>query len=154
MECVPRGRLSLITPTSTPVHRPRNEMKWRNFLTIPKKHRRARSGAKSEVGSLKDPSAVDLVAPRPTESTPDLRIGTSAFPMPSPLTSHDQQSNGMQTAISWTIHLTVILSPTQTPTRFPIKSYLLPEEEETKAMVTTRNPRVILLTRRPHLREN
>jgi len=69
-------------------------MEWRDFLPAPKKHRRARSGARTEVGSLKDPSDADLVAPRPTESTPDLRVGTSTLPMPSPLTSRDQESNG------------------------------------------------------------
>jgi len=88
-----------------PSTNPRDGMKWRNFLPVPKKHRRARSGARSEVGSLKGPSDVDLVAPRPAESTPDLRVGPSTGPMPSPLTSHNQETNGTWIFIFRMIHL-------------------------------------------------
>ena len=95
-------------------------MKWEDFLPVPKKHHRARSGVRSEVTALNTPSEVDLVAPRPTtESTPDLRIGTSTLPMPSPLTSHDQGSNGMQTIISWAIHLTTLFPCNTDPHSVP-----------------------------------
>ena len=74
-------------------------MKWRKLLSIPKKHRRTRSGATSEVGSLNAPSEADPIAPRPAESTPDLRIGTSTLPTPGPLARPDQESNGTQMVI-------------------------------------------------------
>ena len=127
-------------------------MKWRDFLLVPKKHRRARSGARSEVGSLKVPSDVDLAAPRPTESTPDLRIGTPTLPMPGPLTPRDQEPNSTQTILSWMVYLTALFCATQTPTRCPIESYLFPEE--IKVMVIAQNPWVILLTQGSHLRPN
>ena len=85
-------------------------MGWRDFLPVPKIHRRTRSGARSEVGSLKGPSDVDLIAPRPTESTPDLRIGVPTLPTPNPLDSRDQESDGTRTMISWTVHLTTLFS--------------------------------------------
>jgi len=95
----------------TTIYRPRSEMKWLNFLTVPRKHRRARSGARSEVGSLDSgPSDADLVAPRPTNSTPNLRISASTMPTPSPSTSRSQESNGTQTNIFRMIHLTTLFS--------------------------------------------
>ena len=150
--CATRPTISYRTTIHASLHRPRDEMKWRDFLPLPKKHRRARSGARSEVGSLKAPSDVDLpVAPRPTESTPDLRIGTSALPMSSPLAPRDQEPKGEQTIISWTIHLTALFTQ-QISAWFPIKSY--PFLEEIKTMVTAQNSQVVLSTKRPHLRAN
>jgi len=70
-------------------------MKLPKFLRLPKSHRRSRSKAKSEIGPIEDQSEADLAIPRPTESTPNLQIGTSTLPMPSPLTSRDQELNGM-----------------------------------------------------------
>ena len=58
-----------------------------------------RSGVTSKVGSLNAPSETDSLAPRPTESTPDLRVGTSTLPTPGPLAVRDQESKGMQTVI-------------------------------------------------------
>ena len=81
-------------------------MKWREFLHIPRKHRRTRSKARSEVGSIEGQSRVDLAVPRPTESTPDLRIGASALPTSNPLTPRNQESNGRQTTSSRAIYLT------------------------------------------------
>ena len=116
MELVPRGRSSLIATTIyANLHRPRNEMGWRDFLRVPKKHRRARSEARGEVESLKGPSDVDLVALRITESTPDLRIGTSTLPTPSPLAFRDQEPNGTQAIISRMIHLTALFSHNTDP---------------------------------------
>ena len=97
---------------STPT---RNEMGWRDLLRVPKKHRRARSEVRSEVEYLKDTSDVDLVGSRPTESTPDLRIGSSTLPTPSPLTSRNQNSNGTRAIISRTIHLTALFSFNKDP---------------------------------------
>ena len=107
--------ISYRTTIYASLHRPRDEMKWRDFLPVPKKHRRARSGARSEVGTLKGPSDVDLLAPRLTESTPDLRVSTSTLPTSSPLTSRNQEFNGTQTVISPTIHLTVLFAQHRLP---------------------------------------
>ena len=70
-------------------------MKLPSFLRVPKFHRRARSKARSEIGPIEDQGEPDPAVPRPTESTPDLRIGTSTFPMPGLLNSRDEDSGGM-----------------------------------------------------------
>ena len=70
-------------------------MKLPKFLHIPKFHRRTRSKARSEISPIESQSEADLATLRPTESTPDLRIGTSTFPTLSPLIPRDQESNGM-----------------------------------------------------------
>ena len=75
------------------LHRPIDDMKLPKLLRLPKIHRRTRSKARNETGLIEDQSEADLVVPRPTEPTPDLRIGTSTLPTPSPLTPHDQESN-------------------------------------------------------------
>ena len=72
-----------------------NKMGWRDFLHVPKKRRRAQNGARNEVGSLRGAGESDLVAPRPTESAPDLRSGSPNPPTSSPLASHNQESIGM-----------------------------------------------------------
>jgi hypothetical protein len=96
-------------PTIYPnLHRPSNNMKWRDFLSIPKKHRRTRSKARSELDPIEASSEADLAVPRPTESTPDLRIGTSTLPTPDPLISGDQKPSGMRTTAFQTIHLTIL----------------------------------------------
>ena len=81
------------TTIYTSLHRPSDEMKLLKLLCLPKTHRRARSRARSEIGPVEDQTG--LAAPRPTESAPDLRIGTSTLPAPSPLTPNDQESTGM-----------------------------------------------------------
>lgn len=74
-------------------------MGLRDFLPLPKSHRRTRSEARSEIGSVENPGEVDLVVPRPTESTPDLGIGASSTPPTySPTTPRNQEPNGTQTA--------------------------------------------------------
>jgi len=107
---VSRGHPPVITPPSTAfytsLHRPNNVMKWREFLHIPKRHRRARSKARSEIGSVEGQSGADLAVPRPTESTPDLGIGTSTLSTSSPSVPRDQEPNGRQTTLSWVILLT------------------------------------------------
>jgi len=71
-------------------------MKLPKFLRLPKSHRQARSKARSEIGPIGGQSEADLATPRPTaESTPDLQIGTSTLPEPSPLVLSKQESNGM-----------------------------------------------------------
>jgi hypothetical protein len=72
-------------------------MKLPKFLRLPKSHRRSRSKARSEIALIDEvkSEADPTVLARPTESSPDLRIGASTLPTPSPLTSRDQESNGM-----------------------------------------------------------
>jgi hypothetical protein len=78
----------------------------RDFLSLPRKDRRTRSEARSEVDPTAGSAEVDLVAPRPTESSPDLRIGSSTLPSPSPLASRNQESNSTSTALFRVISLT------------------------------------------------
>ena len=77
------------------LHQLNDKMKFPKFLRLPKGHRRARSKARSEIGPIEGQNEADPATPRPIESTPDLRIGTSTLPTPGPLTLHDQESNGM-----------------------------------------------------------
>ena len=85
-------------------------MKWRKLLHVPKKLHRARSEARSEIGSIEGQGGVDLTVPRRSESTPDLQIDTSALPTSSPFVSRDQESNGTQTGLSQTIHLIALFT--------------------------------------------
>jgi hypothetical protein len=89
-----------------------NEMKLPKFLSALKIHRRQRSKARSEISPTKGQSEVEPSVPRPTESTPDLRIGTSTLPMPSPLTPRNQESNGMyiSTILFQTIYLRTLFA--------------------------------------------
>jgi hypothetical protein len=77
----------------------------RDFLSLPRKDRRARS----EAGSIVDPSEVDLVVPRPAESSSDLGIGPSILPTPVPSTLQNRESSGMRTALFRTIRLTIAI---------------------------------------------
>ena len=79
-----------------------------------KKHRRKRSKARSELGSIE--GEADPVVLRPTESTPDLGIGASILPAPTPLTSRSHESNGAQVNLPWLIHLTTHFSHNTDPT--------------------------------------
>ena len=110
-----------------------DQMRWRDFLSIPKKNRRTRSKAASEVSSLKGPSAVDLVAPRPTESTPDLRVGASTLPTSSPSTSRGQESNGMQMIISQVTHLTALFSHNTDPSLISSQYLSVPGRDQSDA---------------------
>jgi len=93
------------------LHRPSNNMGLRDFLSLPKGHRRSRSKARSEIGSIEGQGEADLVAhQRPTESTPDLRIGASTSPTSSPLTSRDRESGGTRTPSPRIINLTTLHS--------------------------------------------
>ena len=65
-------------------------MKLQNFLRLPKSHRQNRSKVRSEISLVEGQGEVDPTIPHPT---PDLRIGTSTLPTPSPLTPRDQKSN-------------------------------------------------------------
>ena len=82
------------------LRRPGDKMKLPKSLRLPISHRPNRSKARSEVGPVECQTEVGPAAPRPTESSPDLRVGTSISPAPSPLTSRDQGSNGMNTFYS------------------------------------------------------
>jgi hypothetical protein len=81
----------------------------RDLLSLPRKDRRARSEARSEVGPVTEPGEVDLFPPRPTESSPDIRVGPLALQTPSSLTTRDRESNSMSAALFWVIHLTAVL---------------------------------------------
>ena len=71
-------------------------MRLRDLLCIPKSHRRAQSEPRNKIGPIEAQGRVGFATPRPTESTPDLRVGGSILPVPSPLAFHAQESNGMQ----------------------------------------------------------
>ena len=118
MESRPRGPLSVIIPPSVPIfanlHQRHNKMKWRDFLPVPKRHRRKRSKARSEVGSNED--GAGQVALRPTESTPDLGIGASILPVPTPLTSRSHVPKGARMRSPRLIHLTTHFSHNTDPT--------------------------------------
>ena len=72
-----------------------DKMKLPKFLRLPKFHRRTRSKARSEIGPIEGQGEPDPTVPRPTESTPDLRIGTSTLPALGPSTPRDENSGGM-----------------------------------------------------------
>ena len=93
------------------LHRPSNDMGLRDFLSLPKGHRRSRSKARSEIGPIEGQSEAELVAhQRPT--TPDLGIGSSTPPTSGPLTSRGQESNRTQRTLSRrSIYLTTLFSP-------------------------------------------
>ena len=87
--------------TSAAVHHPyrkSDDMGLRDFLRLPKFDRRKRSKARSEIGNANEDGPP---VQRPTESTPDLRIGTSTSP-PIPRSSG---SNNMRAVSSQAIHL-------------------------------------------------
>jgi hypothetical protein len=113
----------------------------KKFFRLPK---RARSKARSEIGSIEGQtqSEADPATPRPTESTPDLRIGASTLPTLSPLIPYNLESNGMEMILSRTIHLSTPFRVTQTLTPFPAELHPFPEV--TKA--ASQNPQVIPLT--------
>ena len=114
------------------LHRPSDDMKFSKLLPLPKGHPRSRSKAKSDIGSTEDQSEPDLVVPRPTESTPDLRVGISTSPVSSPLIPRDldQESNGMQTAFFQTIYLTTLSRVPQTAPLSLIDSDLFSNEHK------------------------
>lgn len=63
------------------LHRPQDNTKLLKFLRLPKSYRQNRSKVESDASPIEGQSGVDLAAPRPTESTPDLRIGASVLPL-------------------------------------------------------------------------
>jgi hypothetical protein len=85
-----------------------DNMKWRNLLSVPKRNRRTRSTAGSELGSTEASSEADPDVPGPAELTPDLRACSSTLPTSTPPTPCDQESGGMGTAAFLAIHLTIL----------------------------------------------
>jgi hypothetical protein len=113
------------------LHRPNDDMKFSKFLRLPKSHRWSRSKTRSEIAPTDDgQSEADQTIPRLTESTPDLRIGTSTLPTPSPLASRDQESDSMYTTLSRKAHLSPPFRVTQTLTPFPIKFLSVPGTDQ------------------------
>jgi hypothetical protein len=78
--------------------------KFRNFLHLPPKDRRARSEGRSEAGSIVDPSEVVLAIPHLSESTPDLGIAPTSVPS----TSQNPESSGTRTTSFLPIRLVTI----------------------------------------------
>ena len=113
----------LLSHHHLPAHADSEKMKLPSFLRIPKIHRRTRSRARSEIDPIEGQNEPDPAASRlrPTESTPDLRIGTPTLPTPSPWAPHDQESGGMLTTLSRTTRLSTLFRVTQTRTPLPIK---------------------------------
>ena len=71
-------------------------MRLPKFLRLPKNHRQTRSETRSEISPIEAQGGGGLTGtPRPTESTPDLRVGDSISPAPGPLAPDDRESNGM-----------------------------------------------------------
>jgi hypothetical protein len=143
---MPRGRLSVITPPSTPTQRRYEVTK---VPSSTKKPSSVAKQARSEIAPIdENQSEADPTTPRPTESTPDLRIGTSTLPTSSPLTPRDQESNGMQTILSRTTHLSTPLSrntdPDTASNQVPICSRKRPKP-------ASRNPQIMPLTQEQHL---
>ena len=91
----------LIAPSSA-LTKP--NMGLRDLLSPPRRHRRARSKAGSEVGPIEDTGEVHPFVPRHAGSTPDLGITPSTFLPSGPSTSQDQGLSGMQTVFSRAIH--------------------------------------------------
>lgn len=121
------------------LHRPRDNMKLPKFLRPPKIHRRNRSKARSEIGPVEGQNEVDQATPRPTESTPDLRAGTSILPTPGPSTSRNQESSGMETILFRLIHLSSSLYTPQIPIPAPTESNL--PREKTRPCSPSRKQR-------------
>ena len=75
-------------------------MGLREFLGIPKRHRRKKSKARSEIDPTGGTDEVELAPSRLTlGSTPDLQISASISTSAGPSTAGDQRSNGMQLVI-------------------------------------------------------
>ena len=84
-------------------------MGFRDFLSQLRKGHRARSKARSEANFI-TPTKADLavLALHTSTSTPDLGIGPSTLPTPSPLAAHDQgSSDSTQTISSRVIRLNI-----------------------------------------------
>ena len=78
-----------------------DNMGLREFLGIPKRHRRKKSKARSEIDPTEGTDEVGLARPRLTSgSTPDLQISASISTSPGPSTAGGQRSNGMRLVIS------------------------------------------------------
>ena len=79
-----------------------------DFLSLPQKGWRTWSKIRSAADATQGPSEAGLVAPRPAESDPDLETGSSTFSTSTPSTLQNRVSSGMQIALFWTAHLTVL----------------------------------------------
>ena len=126
-----RNGMNLVICPRTTTYIDPATMKLPKFLRPPKIYRRNRSKARSEISPIDGQNEVDPAAPRrPSESAPDLGVGTSILPAPSPFTPHvhDRESNGTGTVLFQSIYLSLSLRTTQIPTPAPAESHLSPEE--------------------------
>jgi hypothetical protein len=88
-------------------------MGLRDFLRRLEDRHREQSRARSETGPIGEPSEVEPVAPHPTESAPDLRIGDPNQPTLGPSAARIQDSNGTKPFNLQQIRLTVLFHATQ-----------------------------------------
>ena len=95
------SHVSIYLPLPHHLRRISHNMGLREFLGIPKRHRRKHSKARSEIGPTEGTDEVDPAPLRLTSgSTPDLQISASISTSPGPSTAGDQRSNGMQSVMS------------------------------------------------------
>jgi hypothetical protein len=100
---------SIYLPLPNRLRRSSDDMGLRDFLGLPKRHRRKESKARSEIGPNEGTGEVDLVLPRPTAgSAPDLQIGTSTSTTTGPSTTRGQEPNGTQSFSSRFMCLTAL----------------------------------------------
>ena len=120
----------------------------RKFIPLKKDHRRARSEARNEAGTIGDPMVVGPGTLRPTESTPDLGVGPSTLPTSGRPVSGDQESNSTRTRFFFLIHLTALACVTQATTPPLALSGRFSNQEKEIA----RAPQTIQLIQEHHLR--
>ena len=92
------------------------------FLTLPGKHRRSRSKAKSEADASQNPTEAGHSVPRPTESALDLGTGSSTSAIVTPPTSQNRESSGMWTTLSRNTRLIVLPSTSDNAVPDPTQS--------------------------------
>lgn len=132
LDASPRG---LTHPSATALDHPHriasDNMGLREFLNIPKLHRRKRSKARSDIGPSEDTLGQgNLGVARPTESTPDLQTSATTSTTPGPPTVRGQESNGMQVVCLQTIHLTALFCTLQIVPPFLISPVPLPAKNQ------------------------
>ena len=93
------------------LHRSNEKMKLSKFLRLPNSNRRARSKSRSEIGSIEGQNEPGQATPRPTESTPDLRINPTILPTLGILDPRDQEPGSRSTTTYARTNLATSLMP-------------------------------------------
>ena len=86
----------------------RYDMGLRDLLSPLRKHRRARSKARSEADAVQDPNENNLAVPRPAESDIDLGAGSSTVPTFLPPALQNRAYSGTRTIEFRATHLTIL----------------------------------------------